>query len=193
MDIPGLQNRVASIIKRPAHAWAAIAAEPEDIGSLYLSYIMPLAAIPAISLFLGLSIIGAPIVGRYGISTALSAAVAVFVSTLVAPIVAAVVIEQLAPKFKSRGDTVQALKLVAYASTPVWVAGVLYLIVMLSPLMIVAILYAIYLFFLGLPVMMKTPEDQVIPFMVVSALVVVVVSIVLRFIESSLGLPMYGF
>ena len=181
------------IIKSPTSEWAVIASERDDIASLYLNYIVPLAAIPAISLFLGLSIVGAPIFGRYGFSTALSAAVAVFVSTLVGPLIGAVVIEQLAPKFKSSGDTLHALKLVAYASTPVWVAGVIYLIVVLSPIMIVAILYAIYLFYLGLPVMMRTTDDQVIPFMVVSALVIVVVSILLRVIERSLGLPMYGF
>ena len=35
-------------------------------------------------------------------------------------------------------------------------------------------LYSIYVFYLGLPVMMKTPEAKVIPYMAVSALVIIV-------------------
>jgi hypothetical protein len=192
MDIQQIRKRATAIIAEPASEWRVVAAERTDIASLYMNYIGPLAAIPAVAIFLGLSIIGAPVIGRYGIATALSVAIAMFVSALIAPMVGAVVIEQLAPKFRSSGNTVQALKLVAYASTPIWVSGVLYIFILLTPIMVVAILYAIYLFYLGLPTMMNTPEDQVVPFMVVSALAIVVVSILLRVLESAVGLPLYG-
>ena len=43
---------------------------------------------------------------------------------LAVPIICAVLIAWLAPRFKSSGDNVQALKMVAYASTPAWVAAV---------------------------------------------------------------------
>ena len=101
-------------------------------------------------------------------------------------------LEKLAPNFRSSGSTAQALKLVAYASTPVWVAGVFYLVLVLAPLALFAALYAVYLFYLGVPVLMKTPPDKVVPFMVVAALVIIVLNVVLRAIVGVFGLPMYG-
>jgi hypothetical protein len=74
---------------------------------------------------------------------------------------------------------VHALKLVVYSMTPVWVAGVLNLIPALAPLGIIAALYSVYIFYLGLPVMMETPADKVVPYMAVSALVIIVVSVIL--------------
>ena len=78
-------------------------------------------------------------------------------------------------------------RLVVYAMTPVWVAGVLNLVPALAFLGIIAGLYAIYLFYLGLPVLMGTPADKVIPYMVVSALVIIVVSVVLGSIAAGIA------
>ena len=187
-----LQERVKAILTNPKTEWAAIAAEPDDVAAIYRDYIVYLAAIPAVSMFLGLTIIGIPLFGRFGIGTALGAALAAYASALVAPFIAALVLEKLAPNFRSSGSTAQALKLVAYASTPVWVAGVFYLVLVLAPLALFAALYAVYLFYLGVPVLMKTPPDKVVPFMVVAALVIIVLNVVLRAIVGMFGLPMYG-
>jgi Yip1 domain len=187
-----LQNRVKGILTNPRAEWLAIAAEPDDVVAIYRNYIVLLAAIPAISIFLGLTIFGVPLFGRYGMSTALGSAGALYISSLVAPLIAAVVLEKLAPRFQSSGSTAQALKLVAYASTPVWVAGVCYVMLMLAPLVMIATLYAIYLLYLGMPVLMKTPYDKVVPFMVVAALVIVVLNVVLRSIVAVFGFPAYG-
>src|SRR5262245_27952441 len=178
---PNLQARVTNILKQPAAEWPVIAAEPGDVASLLQGYAAPLAAISAICRWIGFSVVGisVPFVGtfRVGIVRGLANAIVYWVFALVGAYIAAVVIEKLAPTFKSSGGTVQALKLVVYASTPVWVAGVLSLIPALSPLIIIAALYAVYVFYLGLPRLMHTPSDQVIPYMVVSALVMIVVTV----------------
>ncbi|MGE0705898.1 MAG: Yip1 family protein, partial [Vicinamibacterales bacterium] len=114
-----------------------------------------------------------------------------YVSALVSTLLAALVLERLAPRFQSHGDTAQTLKLVAYASTPVWVGGIVYLVIVLSPLIVVAGLYAIYLFYVGLPYVMKTPPEQVVPFMVVAAIAIVVLSIILRYAITVVGVPAY--
>jgi len=192
MNVPKLQARVVGMLKNPTFEWRTISAEPDDIQSLYMNYIVPLAAIPAMAMFLGLAIIGVPFVGRFGFFTALSTAIVIYLQTLIAPLVAAIVIEQLAPRFSSSGSTIDALKLVAYASTPVWVGSVIYLIVYLSPLMLVPVIYAVYLFYLGLPPMMKTHPNNVVPFMLVSFLAIIVVNIFLRALLWVFGLPQYG-
>ena len=180
---PNLVARATNILKQPATEWPLIAAEPTDTATLMQGYAAPLAAIPPICRWIGFSAIGmtVPYFGTYrvGLVRGLANAVVSWVLTLVGVYVAALVIEKLAPTFKSTGGTIQALKLVVYASTPVWVAGVLNLVPALSPLIVVAALYAVYLFYLGLPFLMHTPSDQVIPFMIVSALVVIVVTVCL--------------
>ena len=192
MDVPKLQARVVGMLKNPTFEWRTISAEPDDIQSLYMNYIIPLAAIPAIAMFLGLTIVGVPFQGRIGFFTALSTAIVIYIQTLIAPLVAALVVEQLAPRFSSSGSTIDALKLVAYATTPVWLGSAIYLVVYLSPLMILPVIYAVYLFYLGLPPMLKTHPNNVVPFMLVSFIAIVVVNIFLRLLVWVFGLPQYG-
>jgi Yip1 domain len=182
-----LQTRVVNILTRPAAEWPVIAAEPSDVSGLYTNYIMLLAAIPAVCTFLGLMVIGVPFFGSYGFSAALVAGIMSYVGTLASVYIAALIIEKLAPNFDSHGDVGQALKLVVYASTPVWVAGVLHLVPPLGVLILLAALYAVYLFYLGVAPVMKTPQDKVLPYMVVSAVVVVVVTICLQFLLTTLS------
>jgi hypothetical protein len=186
---PQLTTRVTNILKDPAQEWPAIAAEPADVASLLTGYAAPLSAIPAICSWIGMSMIGFGGYFRVGLVTGLAGAIVRWVFALVGAYIGAIVIEKLAPTFKSSGSTTQALKLVVYASTPVWIAGVLNLIPPLSPLILLAALYAIYLFYLGLPAVMKTPSDQVIPYMIVSAIVMFVITICLTFVA---GLMMGG-
>ena len=44
-----------------------------------------------------------------------------------------------------------------------------------------------YLFYLGVPHLMHTPGDQVIPYMVVSALVMIVVTVCLAFVTAAIA------
>ena len=182
---PQLTTRVTNILKQPAQEWPVIAGESADIAGLLTGYAGPLAAIPAVCSWIGMSVIG---IGFYrrGLISGLVGAVLSLVFALVGAFVGAFVIEKLAPTFKSTGNTVQALKLVVYASTPVWVAGVLNLLPPLAPLVFIAALYAIYLFYIGLPPVMKTPGDQVIPYMIVSAIVMFVVTICLGFFAAAI-------
>jgi len=184
---PNLVARVTNILKQPAQEWPIIAAEPTDAATLLTGYAAPLAAIPAVCSWIGMSLLGSALTFGYyrpSLIGGLARAVVSFVFALVGAYIAAIVIEKLAPTFKSSGTTLDALKLVIYAQTPVWVAGVLYLVPPLAVLVIIAALYAVYLFYLGLPVIMKTPSDQVIPYMIVSAIVIIVISVCLGFVTA---------
>lgn len=187
MDI---KTRAINIITKPAAEWSVIATESQTIEGLMKGYAAPLAAIPALCGFIGQVVVGVPVplMGMYrtGVVRGLVGAIVSWVLALVGAYVAAVIVEKLAPKFQSSGGTAQALKLVVFASTPVWLAGVLSLVPVLSPLAILAALYAIYLFYLGLPRVMHTPAPQVIPYMAVSALVIIVIYVVLGMCTAAL-------
>lgn len=184
--MPSIQTRVTNILTKPADEWRVIAVEPATVQGLLRDYAAPLAAIPAVCQFIGLSFVG--VFGfRIGLVPGLTSAILTWVLTLVGAWIAAIVIEKLAPTFQSSGTTTQALKMVVYANTPVWVAGVLNIIPGLGVLVIIAALYAIYLFYLGLPVVMATPADKIIPYMVVSAIVIIIISIVLGTITAAIS------
>ena len=184
-----LVPRVTNILTKPKQEWPVIASESIDVAMLYKEYIVLLAAVPAICSFIGMTVIGVPIpffgTMRVGVVSGLTGLVVRYVLSLAAAYVAAIIIEKLAPTFQSQGSTIHALKLVAYASTPAWVAGVLSLFPPLVPLTILAGLYGVYLFYLGLPHLMKTPTDKVIPYMIVSAIVIFVMYLIVRAVTAA--------
>jgi hypothetical protein len=185
-----LQTRAINIIRTPATEWPVIAGESTNVARLYTEYIAPLAAIPVVAGFIGLTLMGATVPGvsvrRFGLTSGFSYMVVQYLFSLVAVYVAAVVIEWLAPKFKSSGSRIDALKLVAYSCTAAWLAGIFAIVPLLGILVLVGLIYAFYLFYLGLPHLMKTPADQVVIYMVASAVVIIVINFVLQSIASSL-------
>ena len=180
-----LQSRVTNLLTRPAQEWRTIATESTDVGTLIRDYAAPLSAIPIVCGWIGGTLFGYGFF-RSGLVRGVANGIVKWVFGLAGCWLAAVVVEKLAPSFSSRGSTAQALKLVVYASTPVWLAGVLDLIPPLAVLVLIAALYALYLFYIGLPIVMKTPSDKVIPYMAISAVVVTVVMIVVGFFASAL-------
>lgn len=167
-----LQQRVTGILTAPQREWLTIAGEADSISGLYTRYVLPLAALGPLALLL---------------RGAVTVAVVQFAIQLVWLFISAKVLEWLAPKFSSSGDTTQALKLVAYASTPGWLAGIANLLPWIGGLLIlVATIYDVYLFYLGLTPVMKTPGAQVVPFMLVAAIVMIVVFIILGVIATPL-------
>lgn len=193
VNAPALQARVTNILRDPKREWPVIAVEPTTTEKLYSSYIVPLAAIPAIATFIGYSIVGLslPFVGtvRVGIIRGLVSAFVSYVLSLVLVYVAAMIVDWLAPKFESTPNRLQALKLVAYSYTAAWVAGIVMVIPALAILGVLGGLYSIYLFYIGLPVMMKTPESKVVPYMAVSALAVIVLGFVVGAMTAVIHMP----
>jgi len=189
-----LQTRVVNILTKPKQEWPVIAAEPRDIAALYSKYIVLLAAIPAICGAIGNAVIGVsvPFYGQYRTPfvSAIVGAVIQYVLVLVGVYLSAFIVAKLAPSFQSEPDVAQAAKLVAYSWTPAWVAGVLLLIPALSPIVALVSLYSIYLMYLGVSPLMKTPADKVIVYLIVSAVVAIVVYLVIGAIAGVLLVAM---
>lgn len=187
----GLVTRVTNILTKPKQEWGVIAGESTSTAALYSGYIVILAAIPAVAAFIQMSIIGIGIF-RVGMATALIAMIVSYVLGLGGVYLAALVIDKLAPTFQSQSNMLQALKLVAYAYTAAWVAGVFNILPIIGILGVLAGgIYSIYLFYLGLPVMMKTPPDKIIVYMIVSAVVIFVIYLVITMIVGSITAAAY--
>lgn len=192
-----LIQRATDITLKPSTEWEVIAPEVTTTADLYKSYIMPLAAIPVVASFLGMTLIGmsVPFVGniRTPIVTGVTTLVLGFLVSLISTFVIAQIINALAPSFGGEKNSAQALKVTAYAFTPAWLAGILNIVPMLGMLGIFAGLYSIYVLYLGLPVLMKAPKDKAVGYTVVSVLCAIVLSIVLGVVTTSIvGLTALG-
>ncbi len=182
-------ERAKAIIVSPGPTWGVIDSEATDWQKLYVPYMLALAAIPAVATFIGMSIFG---MGGFGFSfrvpviAGLGMMVSQYVLTLVMVGVWGWLIAQLAPTFGGQNNVMQGLKLTVYASTPSMVAGVFHAVPGLSILAVIGSLYSLYVIYLGLPVLMKSPAEKTIPYMVVAAIVGIVCSLVIGLMSSLL-------
>jgi hypothetical protein len=180
-----LVDRVKGILLSPRQEWPVIDTEPATTGSLYTGYIIPLAAVPVIAQFIGWTLFGVSVLGvtvRVPFGTGLTNAVVRYVLNLVGVWVLAFIIDALAPNFGGTKNSIQALKVAAYAATASWLAGIFMLIPALGILGLLG-LYSLYLLYLGLPVLMKSPQEKSMGYTVV----VIVCAIVLAVVIGSIG------
>ncbi|MDF0645317.1 MAG: Yip1 family protein [Nitrospira sp.] len=156
--------RAKNMLLQPKVEWATI--EPEHISAqaLYTGYIIPLAAIGPVAMLIGMSIIGVeiPSIGtvQLPLPTLLPQIVIGYGLGLAAVYVLALIINALAPTFGGKSDRMQALKVAAYGATASWVGGVFHLVPTLGILGLLAGCYTLYLFYLGLPILMKSPPER---------------------------------
>ena len=186
-----LALRVKNLVTRPRSEWQAIEAEPHTVLDLYTGYVMILSAIPAVAGFVGLSLVGFGAFGatyRVAPASGLVHALVSYLLSLAFVYVLALVIDSLAPAFGSRKDFVQALKVAAYSQTPYWIAAVLTIVPSLWIITVLVGLYSLYLMFVGLPIVMKTPAEKA-PLYFVVVLMVVIVLTVGMVVVTSLAMP----
>jgi hypothetical protein len=186
-----MMDRVKGICLKPSAEWPVIEAETTTTAGLMTGYAVPLAAITPIATLVGGVVIGRtiPFVGSYHvpIGTGLTLAIVSYVMTLVGLFVLSLIINALAPSFGGQKNSGQALKLAVYAYTPGWIAGVFTLLTSLSWVPFIALLYGIYVFYLGLPVLMKNPKDKSVGYTVVVIICAIVVNIVIFAVAGAVG------
>jgi len=186
-------QRIMNIAMKPNEEWPVIAAEPTSTAALYTKYIIPLSAIGPVCGFLSAAMWGQSVAFTGikvvpAISTLLMLMVMTYLLGLAWVAVMALILQKLAPSFKSQGTFVDALKLVTFSQAPYWIASVISLVPYLGILASLVSLYGLYLSYLGLPHVMRTPEDQRFPYLGV----VIVVSIVAMALLSILPALLVG-
>jgi hypothetical protein len=156
-----LSDRIKNIVLTPKTEWPVIEAEPTTISQLYKGYVIPLAAFSALMAFVRMSVIGISSF-RVPVLSGLTFALVNFVFLLLALYVVGWIIDMLAPTFAGQRDRRQAFKTAAYAFTPAAIASVFGLIGfgLGRLLQFAAAIYGIYLFYLGLPVLMRSPREK---------------------------------
>ncbi|MGD0232447.1 MAG: YIP1 family protein [Syntrophorhabdales bacterium] len=71
------------------------------------------------------------------------------------------------------------MKVVVFSYTPVWIASILLIAPSLGLLVTLMSLYSLYLFYLGLPVLMETPAEKRLVYFGVVVLVTIIVAVIM--------------
>jgi Yip1 domain len=176
-------DRVKNILLSPKGEWPTIAGESATVQSLYIGYIVILAAIGPLAMLVSFGVLG--------LGFGVGAAVFAYIHSLVGVAILALIVDLLAPTFGGTRDFVAAMKLVAYSLTAVWVAQIALLIPVVGMLVVlIGLVYAFYIFFLGVPVLKKATADKAVPFTIVVLISAIVLMYLLGMIARSLG---FGF
>lgn len=187
-------ERIKRILMSPKTEWPAIEAEPMTLNSIMITWVLPLAAIGPIAglirnILFPLSVLGVSF--RPSLIGSVVEAALMIALTMLGVWLWSMVLDALAPNFKGTKNAIAALKLVAFSATAMWLAQVFQITWATWPLAIVG-LYSAYLFWVGVPVMMKVPDDQRPVYVVVAVVVGIVVNWVVMAVAAMLAGMMFA-
>lgn len=188
-------ERVKNIIVNPKKEWEVIDGETATLSSLLTGYVLPLTALAAIAGFIGYAFIGVDLgfgIRMKGINWGLYQGLSTLIVGILAFVVSSYVVDALAGSFASEKNINKSAQLVAYAITPSMIGGILGIVPMLALIGVLFGLYSIYLWYLGLGPIKKTPEDKKIVYIIVCILVYIVVMVVLGMIVNKIMMSVLG-
>jgi hypothetical protein len=174
-----LAARVTQILFHPATGWRSIGAEKSTMRSVLVGYVLPMSLIPAVASFIGYGFVGANgVLFRVsGLYWGTAMAIDSLITSFSVYLLGTWFVDRMAPGFGAKRELNRSAQLVAYAYTPAWLAGIFYLLPMLQELVVLG-LYSVYLFYLGIPVIKRMPDDQRIAFTISSAIVLIIIRFV---------------
>lgn len=158
-------KRAINIMFKPKSEWEVVATEKPKVPMLIFGYSLIFTIIPVISLIIGYGLVGRRInfvfttLWQQSFGAGFWEAFVFIVAAFAAIVGGAVVINALAPAFKTEKNFGRAMQLTTYSFTPVFFAGALFMLPLLSFLAHLAGLYGIFILLMGLPIIMKTPKN----------------------------------
>jgi hypothetical protein len=183
-----IQQRIKNILFTPSEEWDRIDTEPATLRGLYVGYACILAAIGPVARLIGEQI--------FGVQGFLQTIHPALIPTLVAALVGyglnlagvyvlALVIDALAPSFGGTRSRIQALKIAVFSWTAAWIFAVFQLVPQVSGLSIIGI-YSLYLMYLGIPKLMKSPEDKALVYSILTIAVAMAIWLVVLLVSGAI-------
>jgi hypothetical protein len=183
--------RAKAILVDPLAEWAAIEKESGDAAFLLSHYVVLLALVPALFGFIGVCVIGVVVPGtgtvRASLFDGLFGAIFGYVLTCATVLLLAIVMDFAAPLFGGRRDFDGACKLAVYSFTPVWLAGTFLILPGLRFLTLTGF-YGVYVLWLGVPRLLKVPEERSYLF----AILVAVCAFALAYVSAVMQRAVFG-
>jgi len=193
----GTINSAIALVRNPVGYITQNKDSPATVRGIMVNYVAVLAAIPFVATLIGYLwyyslFIPFGFEGSF-IAYAFLYAILFYILDVIAVYVVALAIGFLAPTFGSSTDKIKNLKLSAYIFTPAFLIGVLNIIPFLGFLEILGILYGLYILYLGLPLMLNTPKDKVVTYVVAVVIATFIVYFVLGAIVGVITVAAFHF
>jgi hypothetical protein len=138
-----------------------------SISSLITNYVAIIALVPLIATLVGEAIYYSSRFDPHNVAAgSVEVAVVTYIFQIIGVVIVGAVIWKLAPRFASKTDQTRATVLAAYGYTPVALIAIVDFIPQIAFLTFLGLLYGLYIVYLGLSILMDTPKDRVITYMV---------------------------
>jgi hypothetical protein len=168
--VSGAFRNAIDLVKDPA----AYMTKNKDIGVslnwMIINYVAIIAAVPFVATLIGDSYRYSTF-GRDAVGGALAVAIATYILQVLGVVIFGWVMWKLAPSFASKTDQTRATIFAAWAWTPIALVSIVDLVPAAAILTILGFLYGLYILYLGIPILLGTPKDRVITYMIVLLIV----------------------
>ncbi len=155
------------LLFEPQREWRKIASLSEHEIKRMLPYPIVMALLPAVAFYVGTTVFGWSIRGeemtRITPGSAIPLSVLFYLALMGAVVFVGWMVNWMSATYDADSFIIKGIVLVGYACTPIFLAGVLgaYPIWWLDVLLAIAACgYAIRLIYLGIPIVMKVPEER---------------------------------
>ncbi|MEJ7611532.1 MAG: Yip1 family protein [Ferruginibacter sp.] len=183
-----LIERVKNILITPKTEWEVIDNETATVSSLFTSFVLPMAIVSSLGGVIRYFMYS----GTYswGMKYLIIGIIISFITALATYYLTTIIVDKLASNFGSEQNMGKSAQLVAYSGTPTYIAGLLAFIPVIGWLIsIAAWVYGVYLMYLGIGPLKKTPEDKKVVYILVSYVIMIAIYFI---IASVLGGILYA-
>lgn len=167
-----------SLLLMPRPAWRKVAQKPPTSWFAALIYPLLFALLPAVAWYWGTTKVGWSIGGSEAIKLTADSALPIMVLFYLAMVIAVVgigyMVHWMSTTYGANSTVAKGIAIAGFTATPLFVAGAIGFYPMLSVALLlglVAISYAVYLLYTGIPIVMNIPEER--GFLFASAVVAV--------------------
>lgn len=191
-------NTAKQFIVSPKSEWEVVKEDKDSAHQHVMTYVLPLALVSAVAIFIGVGLIGYRVLGYrvQSVSGGLAQAIMSLASILIGVYLSGFVIHKLAPTFNTTVSLDKAVKLVGFSYTAILLAGVLNIFPPLAFFTFIGGLYSLYILYIGFKPMTNVSDEKSMSYFIVSLLVIVavyvVIGIILAGIVGVLGFTAFG-
>ncbi|NMA23849.1 MAG: YIP1 family protein [Spirochaetales bacterium] len=171
-------------ILSPKSEWEVVKSDKDTAHQHVMKYVLPLALISAVAIFVGVGLIGYRVLGYriQSVSGGLAQAIMSLASILIGVYLSGFVIHKLAPTFDTTVSLDKAVKLVGFSYTAILLAGILNIFPPLAFLTFLGGLYSLYILYIGFKPMTNVSDEKSTSYFIVSLLVIVGVYVIIGMI-----------
>ncbi len=188
MDIMKIINKAKDIILNPTGTLKKL--KDEKVTKKDIIIYLGIVGFPSfIGILLGYGFVGY----GYGefFAAAFVRAILYYILAIGGIIVFGYIFNALAQNFKTKQNLMQAVKLVSYSSTPWLIAGIFFIFPAAGLIALLAGLYGLYILYIGIPILMGTPKDQQLTYLIFGIIVYIIVMAIVSWITNWIWFSMW--